>query len=218
MDISILKYFVLLILSICALNVPRFYSQETISFNPHVTNNSKPQLKQNTENSFSVPIFNFELTQNSNVKLNSSGILTNFPFQFGFEYGTSIKLKYDNFFKFGYWVFSNLNLYRKRIFLRGEFGSLKLNEDLGETTSYVFLGFSGIPLVYKEHKLSLSFGISFYSSKTQQGMAFAGGIQYIYSINKYLSINAGIKYPSIRKARYNEYFYNPMFTIGFQLL
>jgi len=150
--------------------------------------------------------------------LQNSKNLKNFPFKFGFQFGSSIDIKGKSFLINGYWVFVNLNIYDKRILVRSEFGALKLNEELGgDAAKYFFLGFLGVPVVYKQHKLSLSLGLSYYSSKPQYGIGFAGSVEYTYMINRYFSVTTGIKFPSIRKAIYDEYFYNPMLTIGFQI-
>ena len=217
MNLNTLKYFTVLLIAICSLNASNFYGQETIILNSLTTNHSNAKLRLKTEKYFSVILFDTAKPLKYNTKLRASNNLKYFPFQFGFEYGTTIRIKDKNYFAYGYWVYANLNFYDKRFFLTSEFGTLKLNEDLGNNASYLFLGLTGIPLVYKQHKLSISFGLSYYNSETTYALAFAGSIDYLYSINKYLSIIGGLKFPSIRKARYNEYFHNPMITVGIQI-
>lgn len=217
MNLNTLKYFIVLLLTICSLNASRSYGQETVNIKTLSTKTTYTRLKLETEKEFSVFSFGNKTTQNYNTKIHTTNNLKNFPFQFGLEYGTAVKIKNKKIFKLGYWFFANLNLYDKRVFLKSECGSLKLNEDLGSNASYFFLGFSGIPFVYKNHKLSFSLGSSFYNSEQQKGLAFAGSMQYLFSLNKYLSFIVGLNLPTIRKAKNNEYYHNPMITIGFQI-
>ncbi len=162
----------------------------------------------------------FITKENSNpTSLNNSTNknIDNFPFQFGLEYGTTIKLKDKQFFNYGYWFSAGLNLYAKRIWLKSEFGTLKLNDELGGNASYFFLGFSGVPFAFKQHKISISFGLSYYSSQPVYALSFAAGANYLYSFNRFISMTAGIKMPAFGKNRYNEFFHNPMFTVGVQI-
>jgi hypothetical protein len=148
---------------------------------------------------------------------NSDNNLDNFPFQFGLEYGTTVKFKDKPFFINGYWFSAGLSLYAKRIFLRSEFGTLKLNSELGDNASYFFLGFSGVPFAFKQHKISLSFGLSRYSGKSTFGLAFGASANYIYSIYKFFSLTAGFKMPVFKKSSYDEFYHNPMLTFGIQI-
>lgn len=217
MNLNALKYFIVLLLTICSLNASNSYGQENIKLNPLTTKLSHIKLKLKTEKDYSVFSSDIGKPPKYNNNLRTTNNIKKFPFQFGLEYGSTIRIKDKNYFDYGYWVYVNLNLYVKRIYLTSEFGVLKPNKNLGNNASYLFLGLTGIPLVYRQHKLSISFGLSYYNSETTYALAFAGSIDYLFSINKYLSIIGGLKFPSIRKARYNEYFYNPMITIGFQI-
>lgn len=143
--------------------------------------------------------------------------LKNFPFQFGFEYETAIKIKNKNYFNYGFWLYANVNLYHKRLFIKAEYGSLKMNEELNGNAPYLFLGFSGIPFSYKQHNISISLGASMYAFIKFGIFSYSGSISYFYRINRYFSVIGGIKLPAIQESRYNEYFHNPMFTVGIQL-
>lgn len=143
--------------------------------------------------------------------------LDNLPFQVGFGYGSAVKLKGENYFHFGYWVFANINLYQKRFFVTTEYGGLKMNEDIDGTASYLSLGFSVIPFAFKHHSISMHLGLSYYSYN-KIGMIYpTAELSYLYRFNRYLSVKGGIKLPSIQKPRENQYYHNPMVTIGLQL-
>jgi len=142
---------------------------------------------------------------------------TQFPFQLGFEGGPTIKIKEKNFFEFGFWAFLKLNLYKKIVFLRSECGSLGLHKDLGNNAFYFFIGNAIDPIKIKQHSVSINFGLAYYGSKDQKSISLSSGLEYLFKLYKEISVIAGIKYPIIKSSRYNEFYYNPIFTIGLQL-
>jgi len=143
--------------------------------------------------------------------------LDNLPFQVGFVYGSAVQINGENYFHYGYWVYANVNLYHKRVFITTEYGGLKMNKDLDGTASYLSLGCSVIPFAYKQHSISMYLGMSYYSYN-KIGMIFpTAELSYLYRFNRYISVKGGIKLPSIQKPRYNEYNHNPMLTFGLQL-
>lgn len=143
--------------------------------------------------------------------------LDNLPFQVGFVYGSAVKVNGENYFHYGYWVYANVNLYHKRLFITTEYGGLKMNKDLDGTATYLSLGCSVIPFVFKQHSIGIYLGLSYYSYN-KIGMIFpTAELSYLYRLNRYISVKGGIKLPSIQKPRESKYYHNPMVTLGLQL-
>ncbi len=177
----------------------------------HILKNSVISSAIETEQDISKPV---HFLKHSNAVSKS---LDNLHFQVGFVYGSAVKLKGENYFYYGYWVYANVNLYHKRFFVTTEYGGLKMNEDLNGTATYLSLGGSAIPFIYKHHSVSIHLGLSYYSYN-KIGMIFPTvELSYLYRINKYISVKGGIKLPSIQKPRESKYYHNPMITLGLQL-
>lgn len=152
---------------------------------------------------------------NKGTELSESNTLSNLPFQIGLEFGPAIPLKEKKYFNNGWWIYGNVNLYSKRIFLRFAYGNLKLNEELGGIAPYLQFGGSAIPFTYKQHSVSINLGICFYSIDKRAGLiTYCAGLNYLYRFNEYVSVTGGIQMPVIRESRYNEHFQNPFLTLG----
>ena len=152
---------------------------------------------------------------NKGTELRVSNNLSNLPFQIGLEFGPAIPLKEKKYFYNGWWIYGNVNLYSKRIFLRAVYGNLNTNNELGNNASYISFGFCGLPFVLKQHSVSFNAGLSMFSTDDNKAIiAFSAGLHYLYRFNQYVSVTAGIQMPVIRKSHYNEYFQNPFLTVG----
>ncbi|MBN8585177.1 MAG: hypothetical protein J0M37_08775 [Ignavibacteria bacterium] len=152
---------------------------------------------------------------NKSAEMKGNNSLSDLPFQVGLEFGPAIPLKEKKYFYHGWWIYSHINLYDKRIYLRAAFGNLKLNNDLGGTAPYLQLGITFLPLKIKQHSLSVNLGLCFFAVNKRAGIVSVFvGLNYLYRLNKYVSLSAGIQMPAIREARYDEYYHNPFATIG----
>ena len=152
---------------------------------------------------------------NKGTELRVSNNLSNLPFQIGLEFGPAIPLKEKKYFYNGWWIYGNVNLYSKRIFLRAVYGNLNTNNELGNNASYISFGFCGLPFVLKQHSVSFNAGLSMFSTDDNKAIiAFSAGLHYLYRFNQDVSVTAGIQMPVIRKSHYNEYFQNPFLTVG----
>lgn len=83
---------------------------------------------------------NYTVNNKQSLHSNSGNNLSNFPIQFGFEFGSALPLKEKKYFYNGYWLYAQLNLYSKRLFIKAEYGNLKMNEELNGNASYLFFG------------------------------------------------------------------------------
>lgn len=169
------------------------------------------------DNNFNNELLNISASNfiDSKTHITNKNSITNLPFQIGLEFGPAIPLKEKKYFYNGWWIYGNVNLYSKRIFLRFAYGNLKLNEGLGGTAPYIQIGASAIPFVYKQHSVCFNLGICLYTLNKHAGIVtFSAGLNYLYRFNQYVSVTAGIQMPVIRKSHYNEYFQNPFLTVG----
>jgi hypothetical protein len=172
-----------------------------------------------------LPVFYLNSSAQDNFKYKIHGISLkkndfpdNFPFRFGVEAGPVIPIKEKKYFYNGIWVFSNLNLYNKRLFLRLAYGLLNTNEELGNNADYFSAGISGIPFQYKQHSISLQGGLCLYRYIDKSAViALSAGVNYLYRINKYISLSAGIQFPVIRSTQNNDFHHNPFAVFGIQI-
>ncbi|HRE12498.1 MAG TPA: hypothetical protein PK605_01460 [Ignavibacteria bacterium] len=156
-----------------------------------------------------------EVSFNKSADFKGNNSLSDLPFQVGMEFGPAIPLKEKKYFYNGWWIFGQVNLYDKRIFLRAAYGNLKTNNEIGNTAPYFSVGFTGVPLVIKQHSISVNTGLSMFTPNDNTAIiAFFVGVNYLYRFNRYVSLSAGIQMPVIRRSHYDEYYHNPFATIG----
>ncbi|MFZ1321095.1 MAG: hypothetical protein WAT71_06020 [Ignavibacteria bacterium] len=189
-------YFVLLIF--CYSNV---YSQTIPIVNPDESNlNFKEEVFGNNLNS------------------NQSKSFDDFPFEIGIEGGIPIKIFGKSFFTSGITGFVNINLSKKLLFFKIEFGKLWLNSDLQDNTS-TYSAFSITGQIIKISKISnilidVGYGIS--SSENYFNGGFKLGVTYKQSLSKLTSLMISLKMPFINEPRNNEFYFNPFLTVGVQ--
>lgn len=155
---------------------------------------------------------------NKEINTNLSG--ENLPFQFGIEFGVPVKVFGKNFFTSGLFGYLNINLSKKNVFLKFEYGNMWLNNELKvNTVLYAAISVTGqIVKISEISKVYFDFGYGLYSNKNNYlggGVKFA--ITYFQSLNKLTSIFASVKVPLFSEAREGEYHYNPFLTLGIQL-
>lgn len=157
----------------------------------------------------------------SKIKLNSYSKIKSKkepPIQIGLDFGVPLKILGENFFTSGIFGYLNINLKNRDVFLKIEYGNLWLNKELiGNTSTYAALSITGqIFRVNKTSKIYVDFGYGFFSNNDYYGGGIKLAVTYIYSFSNLISFNTSIKFPLIREARNNQFYYNPFLTLGVQ--
>lgn len=214
MNLNTLKYFTVLLLTICSLNAFESYGQETIKLNPLSTNNPNTKLKLKTEKDYSVFSFGKKTSRKYNTVNHTSNNLKHFPFGFGINVGIGMDFK-QKLITPGIIGNFNINLSERIFFFQLEYGSF-FESDLETNTSYLSLGLKFKFFKSKKNNLYLHpaiFGTWNKSGGGGIGGGFSGflAINYLYSTTDYFGIGVSLKYPF-------GSFRNILLTIGFQLL
>lgn len=169
MNLNTLKYFLLLILSICSLSASKIYGQETIKSEPLVKKNTNTELKLKTENDISV----FSFIRGENIFRKSVGV--NFQ-----KSKLVIRNSNDPAFYFGIGVYKSFSLYDNAA---GYFAGLISGNIKFKFTKHFLLN-TGIDIYKAKYssKVLLSFNVvpslGFFERKTQ--FSFGIGATFAY--------------------------------------
>ena len=154
------------------------------------------EIEQSVSGIYAYP--NYQLTK---LELKGNNNLNNFPFQFGFEVGKTIRIfKEDPYIKIGFNGYVDLNIYDKIFFLKLELGRMNLNdeielkgEDYSRDATYSSFGLNWIFLRPQKSRFSIYIGLTILSGGFLP--VFSSSLRYVYIMSKYFAITTAIKYP-----------------------
>ena len=143
--------------------------------------------------------------------------MENLPLQFGLELGTS-PIRKSTYAYIGLIGSMDLDIYRRILFLRIEYGKIGVNNELYEKTGQYYpsngdYGSLGLNYLFLKHRKSRFFaylGLVAAGSKEVYLMLLAS-FRYVYIINRYIGISSSIRYPVVSIS-------NPFIAIGLQFL
>lgn len=140
----------------------------------------------------------------------------NFPFQFGIDGGFAIPIKGKNYVTSGFFAHLNINLYKRIIFLKLEGGKNFVNSNINfNYKGYLSIGVEWI--FYKidtKNKLGIEVGIGGNGAGGYLVAGWKAGILYKHSFNKFWGVYSSIKIPVINSNNRDEYYFNPLLTVG----
>lgn len=148
-------------------------------------------IKAQSKNENNLMLDSISSRDTGNTESKESNNLKNFPFQFGAEFGIV-----TDFAKAvpGVWGFLDINISKRIVFLRLEYGRLFKVDDDNNNAIYGSLGINyKIFKINKHNNFYIHAAVFVVGSKRGGGISGFLSLRYLYAINKYIGLVSSIR-------------------------